>query len=101
MQHRDDIMPRLKDLGVEILTGQKLVAIHRSFIAVESTGLKKTKSTLQCDKVVLSLGVYSENSLYKELEQEFENLYLIGDACKTGRIAHATESAYNIAINIE
>ena len=101
MQHRDDILPRLEANGVEIILSKKLVAIHRTFIELESTGMRKEKTTLQCDQTVLSIGVKSENALYNELETSFENIFVIGDASQSGRIAHATESGYLAAIAIE
>lgn len=101
MQHRDDILPRLKEKGVEVLTSKKLTAIHRNFITLESTGFKKEQFQLQCEQVVLSIGVSSQNSLYQELKPIYKNLLLIGDACKTGRIADATASAYEAVLAIE
>ena len=101
MQHRDDILPRLEEKGVEALTSKKLAAIHRNFITLESTGFQKDQSQLQCEQVVLSIGVSSQNSLYQELSPIYKNLLLIGDACKTGRIADATASAYEAVLTVE
>ena len=101
MQHRDDILPRLEEKGVEALTSKKLAAIHRNFITLESTGFQKDQSQLQCEQVVLSIGVSSQNSLYQELSPIYKNLFLIGDACKTGRIADATASAYEAVLTVE
>ena len=101
MQHRDDILPRLEEKGVEVLTSKKLAAIHRNFITLESTGFQKDQSQLQCEQVVLSIGVSSQNSLYQELSPIYKNLLLIGDACKTGRIADATASAYEAVLTVE
>ena len=52
------------------------------------------------DYVVLSLGVRPDNMLYEQLKDKVKNIYLVGDAVKTGRIAHATESAYQIATKL-
>jgi 2,4-dienoyl-CoA reductase-like NADH-dependent reductase (Old Yellow Enzyme family)/thioredoxin reductase len=101
MQHRDDILPRLEEKKVEFLTSKKLTAVHRNFITIESIGVKKSQSTLECEQVVLSLGVRSENALYNELKPFFKNLYVIGDANKPGRIAQATESAYATVMGID
>lgn len=101
MQHRDDILPRLEEKGVEVLTSKKLAAIHRNFITLETTGFQKDQSQLQCEQVVLSIGVSSQNSLYQELSLVYKNLLLIGDACKTGRIADATASAYEAVLTVE
>ncbi len=93
-QHVDDILPRLKAKNVEFHPSQKLLSIHRNYITVESVGLKKKQSNLQCDYVVLAVGVQSENQLYKELQPVYDKLFVIGDAANPGRIAGATESAY-------
>ena len=101
MQHTDDILPRLKAGGVEMLLSKKLVALHRTFIELESTGMRKEKATLECDQVVLSIGVKSERTIYDEIKASYENIFVIGDASKSGRIAQATESGYLAAIAIE
>lgn len=94
MQHVDDVMPRLKAKHVEFYTSRKLVAVHRNYISLETSDRRKTQSSLQCDQVVLSLGVISNNELYKTLMKQHKNIFLIGDASKSGRIAEATEAAY-------
>jgi len=94
MQHVDDIMPRLKTKQVKFYTSKKLVEIHRNYITIETADRKKAKSSMQCEQVVLSLGVRSENELYKSLQPLYDRLFLIGDANKPGRIAEATEAAY-------
>lgn len=94
MQHKDDILPRLKLKHVELCCSKKLIAIHRNYITVETNNREKKQFQIQCDQVVLSLGIKSNNVLYNELKPLIPNLYLIGDACKQGRIAEATESAY-------
>ncbi|MEI6579465.1 MAG: FAD-dependent oxidoreductase, partial [Eubacteriales bacterium] len=101
MQHVDDIMPRLKEKHVEFYTSKKLTAIHRNYISLETADRKKTQSSMQCEQVVLSLGVASENELYRELKSQNKNIFLIGDACKAGRIAEATEAAYKAVAEIE
>ena len=55
---------------------------------------KGRKQELDCDCVVLSLGVKSDKTLYEELKDEAGNIYLIGDGEKAGRIADATRSAF-------
>lgn len=44
-------------------------------------------------------GARSVNSLAKELEGKVQNLFVIGDAMKVGRIADATREAYDVAIH--
>ena len=44
---------------------------------------------INCDSVILSVGYKEENSLYKELEFEFSDIYLLGDARKVSNIMYA------------
>lgn len=101
MQHVDDIMPKLKSLGVEIYTSQKLLEITDSGIVTESADSRKKRTVTDCDAVVLALGVRSENALYQSIKDKFERVLLVGDAAKSGRIADATESAYLAVTQIE
>ncbi len=91
MQHRDDIMPRLRENDVEFFTSQKLLEITDNSVVLEG---KKGKKELFCDAVVLALGSKSDNAFYNELKGKRDNVYLIGDSAKVGRIADATRSAF-------
>ena len=99
MQHVDDIMPRLKDKKVKFHTSRKLTEIGDSFITVEDK--KGNKEKMDADYVVLSLGAKSDNALYEEIKGMTENVYLIGDAEKVGRIADATRSAFECVKGIK
>lgn len=95
-QHTDDILPRLQSLGVEILTGWKLACIGQKDITLEpSCGGAQIQKPAQ--QVVMSVGVRSNNGLYEEIKNQFERVFLIGDAKKIGRIAQATHGAYDLA----
>ena len=50
---------------------------------------------------MLSLGAKSDNALYEEIKGMTENVYLIGDAEKVGRIADATRSAFECVKKIK
>ena len=99
MQHVDDLMPRLKERQVKFFTSRKLTEIGDSFITVEDK--KGNKEKLDADYVVLSLGAKSDNALYEEIKGMTENVYLIGDAEKVGRIADATRSAFECVKKIK
>ncbi len=98
MQHKDDIMPRLENNGVKFYTSQKLAEITDSSIIIEG---KNGKSSLPCNAVVLSLGAKSDNALYNEIKAKRDDVYLIGDSDKVGRIADATRSAFECVKNIK
>lgn len=98
-QHINDIMPRLEEKNVEFYTSKKLTEIKEGEIVVEDK--KGNSSQIATDYVVLSLGAKSENELYNSLRETVENLYIIGDAEKVGRIADATRSAFECVKKID
>ena len=100
-QHLDDAMPVLEKAGTRFLTGHKLMSVNEKGIEVEqlSNGAKKH---IDADFVVLSMGVRPDTVLYDELKNNSSyKTYSIGDCVKIGRIADATESAYQLAVNLE
>lgn len=100
-QQLDDALPVLKKAGTEFLTSHKLLSVSSSGIELEN--LKEEKAVaIKVDFVVLSLGVRSDNSLYNDIKNsDCYKVYNIGDSNKIGRIANATESAYQLVMNIE
>lgn len=100
-QQLDDALPVLKKAGTEFLTSHKLLSVSSSGIELEN--LKENKAVaIKVDLVVLSLGVRSDNSLYNDIKNsDSYKVYNIGDSNKIGRIANATESAYQLVMNIE
>lgn len=100
-QQLDDALPVLEKAGTEFLTSHKLLSISSSGIELENLKEKKAVA-IKVDLVVLSLGVRSDNSLYNDIKNsDSYKVYNIGDSKKIGRIANATESAYQLVMNIE
>ena len=97
-QHIDDAMPKLEKAGAKFMLSTKLVSIDEKGAVVEGVKDKK-QSKVDADAVVLSLGARPVNGLAKELEGKVKNLFVVGDADKVGRIAHATAEAYDVAMN--
>lgn len=100
-QQLDDALPVLEKAGTEFLTSHKLLSVSSSGIELEN--LKENKAVaIKVDLVVLSLGVRSDDSLYNDVKNsDSYKVYNIGDSKKIGRIANATESAYQLVMNIE
>jgi 2,4-dienoyl-CoA reductase-like NADH-dependent reductase (Old Yellow Enzyme family)/thioredoxin reductase len=100
MQHADDVIPRLNALGVEILTKRKLIKIENNPNKNNSIITEDTKTgqkhRLDVDAVVLAMGVKPENSLYEEIKNDYERVFVVGDAKKSGRIASATHGAFEV-----
>lgn len=100
-QQLDDALPVLEKAGTEFLTSHKLLFVSSSGIELENLKEKKAVA-IKVDLVVLSLGVRSDNSLYNDIKNsDSYKVYNIGDSNKIGRIANATESAYQLVMNIE
>ena len=100
-QQLDDALPVLEKSGTEFLTSHKLLSVSSSGIELENLKEKKAVA-IKVDLVVLSLGVRSDNSLYNDIKNlDSYKVYNIGDSKKIGRIANATESAYQLVMNIE
>lgn len=100
-QHVDDAMPVLEKADTKFLTGHKLVSINDKGICLER--LKDgMQIDISADFVVLSLGVRPDTSLYDEIKNSADyKVYNIGDSAKIGRIANATESAYQLVNSID
>lgn len=100
-QQLDDALPVLEKAGTEFLTSHKLLSVSSSGIELENLKEKKAVA-IKVDLVVLSLGVRSDNSLYNDIKNsDSYKVYNIGDSKNIGRIANATESAYQLVMNIE
>lgn len=100
-QHVDDAMPKLKQGGTAFMPGHKLLLINDSSVTLERISDGK-RINLDADYVVLSLGVRPDTSLYDEIKNcSSYKVYNIGDSVKIGRIANATESAYQLALSID
>ena len=55
---------------------------------------------IPCDSVILAVGYREEDSLYRELEFEVPEIYLLGDAKKVSNIMYAIWDAFEVANHI-
>lgn len=100
-QHVDDAMPVLKKAGTKFLVGHKLLSVKPDGIELERMK-DNMKISVQADYVVLSLGVRPDTALFEEIKNSSSyKVYNIGDSVKIGRIANATESAYQLVSKIK
>lgn len=100
MQHKDDILPKLKKANTTFMTGKKLIAINRDGIVLEDTKTKE-KTAVSVDAVVLSLGSRPNAEIVGMLQEQGIEPIVIGDSQNVGRIADATKAAYRAAISIK
>ena len=91
-----DVLGHLKEKNVELLPKHTLLSI-----GADNVKLDGAVTEIPCDAVVLSLGVKSEDSLFKEISGSFTNIYNIGDSKKIGRIVNAVTEGYLLAYNLK
>lgn len=100
-QHLDDAMPKLKEAGTVFMPSTKLLEINADGIVAESTK-NSDRIKIDVDFVVLSMGCRPDNALYEEIKDSKDyKVFNIGDSVKVGRIANATESAYQSVMSID
>lgn len=99
MQHLDDVLPRLKEKGTLISTGEKLAEIYADRIVTVNVKTNARKN-YYVNKVVLALGSGSNRELADEVKKAGIKTLVIGDNSKVGRIANATSTAYEAAISL-
>lgn len=100
-QHVDDAMPKLEEAGTVFMPGHKLLSVNESSITLERLS-DNTNVEVPVDFVVLSLGVRPDSALYDELSKSTDyTVYNVGDSVKIGRIANATESAFEVVMSID
>ena len=95
----DDELERLEPCGTRFLTSHQLLSIEPG--EVIAANLKTGRLVhLPADSVVLSLGVRPERALAEELRAVFPRVSPVGDAVKSGTIADAVKSAYEVCRGI-
>ncbi|MBQ6602551.1 MAG: FAD-dependent oxidoreductase [Eubacterium sp.] len=83
--------------GVDIICRAKAEGYKDGVLTVAAGG--ETRS-LSCDSVILSVGYAEKDSLYRELEFEVPEIYLLGDARKVANIMYAVWDSYEVANHI-
>ena len=99
MQHVDDVLPRLKEKGTVIRTGERLAEIYADKIVTVNVKTNE-KNTYEVSRVVLALGSASNSKDADEIKKLGIKTFVIGDNAKAGRIANATASAYKAATEL-
>lgn len=95
-----DISMRLTKNGVSLLPCSKLVNIKSDEIDIENTK-NKSVTTLKADAVVLSLGVRPNDELTKAIEEIYDIVEILGDACKSGKVVDAMFNGFEKAYVLE
>lgn len=95
----DDEMSRIAGHNTKFMPGKRLLAIKSGYVLVEDTKSNEIEK-INTDAVVLSLGVYSNNALYRKLCSTRRRVYAVGDAHQSGQIAQAVHDAFNTVCKI-
>lgn len=96
-------MTLLKEGGVRMLAGAKLLEVTDAGVRIRymETG---GEEVIPADTVILSLGVETNDGLYRSLAQRFSNVHLIGDATtppgKVKRTLEAISDGYRAAMAV-
>lgn len=93
-----DMLERLLPYhGVKAITSARVTG-YRGGILHASCGGEEREIT--CDSVILAVGYQEEDSLYRQLEFDVPELYLLGDARKVSNIMYAIWDAFEVANHI-
>lgn len=83
-----DFIMRFEKFNITIMTSQKLLSVNGRDLQVINTATTE-ESTINADTIVLALGTSPNKTVIAEFEKEFENVVVLGDANKSGRILEA------------
>lgn len=85
--------------GVKLQGSSKIVSFQDNGVVVERNGAQEL---LECDDVIIALGLRSENKLAKELYAcDPMHTFIIGDASEVKNIRNATRTAYDAVLSME
>ena len=95
---RQELLNRLKEKGVSIVTTCKVTAVDDGKVLIEDKSGQVKE--LKADSVVVSVGSIPENSLYDALKDKVKEIYTIGDAKEPGNIGDALRSATEVGVKM-
>jgi len=92
------LLQALSDKGIKTQGGLKLKEVTDKGILVED--VNGNIKELNCDTVVISTGLRSDDTLYNELLDEVDEIYKIGDCVKARLFIDASQEAFQVARDI-
>lgn len=92
--YRHAAVKKLRDTSVNIMTDASVVEILDDGVML-ADGTK-----VEGDKVILAVGLRPDKTLFEELNEVVDEVYVIGDANKPGKIFHAVNDAHKIAVEL-
>jgi NADPH-dependent 2,4-dienoyl-CoA reductase/sulfur reductase-like enzyme len=95
---KEELLKRLKEKGVTILTNTRVIGIEKGKVIIESKdGAKKE---LKADSVIIAVGSVPENALFDSLRGKVKEIFLVGDSQEPGNIGSALRSATEVGLKI-
>jgi 2,4-dienoyl-CoA reductase-like NADH-dependent reductase (Old Yellow Enzyme family)/thioredoxin reductase len=95
---RQELLKRLKEKGIDIITNSKAIGIEKGKVIIEDkNGFKKE---LIADSVIFAIGNVPTNSLFNFFKGLVEEIYLVGDAKGPGNLGAALRSATEVVLKI-
>ena len=89
--YRHAAVAKIRSIPVDIRTGCSVVEIL-------DDGVRLADGTVIAgDQVILAVGLRSNNSLYGEIFDEIDEVYMAGDCVKPAKVFEAVNTAYKIA----
>jgi len=95
---KQELLKRLKNKNVTILTNAKVIAIEIGKVIIESKD--GIRNELTADSVIFSTGAITLDSLAETLRGSAEEIYAVGDAKEPGNLGAALRSAADVALNL-
>ena len=93
-----DMLERLIPFnGIDVRCGAKVTGYRDGILTAEIDG---TEEAIRADSVVLCVGYRSENSLYHEVKDETDEIYVLVDAKNVSNIMYAIWDAFEVASHI-
>lgn len=91
---RNALITQLADAKVKIITGTKIVAVNDDGVTAVSP--EKNLVNISGDKVILAMGLVSDNKLYEKVREKVREVYVIGDSVEPRRLGDAIHEGYRI-----
>jgi 2,4-dienoyl-CoA reductase-like NADH-dependent reductase (Old Yellow Enzyme family)/thioredoxin reductase len=95
---REELLKRLKDKGVTIITSSKAREIRRGEVIIEDKN--GTQKELRADSVIVAAGSVPVSAFFSSLQGRVEEIYLIGDAGEPGNLGAALRSATEVGLKV-
>jgi len=95
---RQELLTRLKENGVAIVTACKAINIEKGKVILEDkNGINRE---LKADSVIVAVGSIPVNSFFHTLKDSVEEIYLIGDANEPGNLGSALRGAAEVGLKV-